>query len=80
METDIIPETLVHNSTLQSILLTQIMLEILNGLSVPKTLQGNNFTYHMNAKKMMMWELGEKNAKQIKWLEKQTGVSLDHYF
>ena len=49
VETNIIPETLVNNSTLQSILLTQIMLETLNGISVPKAPQGNNFTYHMNA-------------------------------
>ena len=35
VETNIIPETLVDNSMLQTILLTQIMLETLNGLSVP---------------------------------------------
>ena len=80
METNIIPEALVSNSTLQSILLTQIMLETLNGISVPKAPQGNNFTYHMNAKEMMMWELGAKNAKHIKSLEEQTGVNLDHYY
>ena len=74
------PETLVDNSTLQSILLTQIMLETLNGISVPKARQGNNFTYHMNAKDMIMWELGAKNAKHIKSLEEQTGVNLDHYY
>ena len=61
-----IPETLVDNSTLQSILLTQIMLETLNGISVPKTPQGNNFAYLMNAKEMLMLELGAKNAKHIK--------------
>ena len=32
VETNIIPETLVDNSMLQTILLTQIMLETLNGL------------------------------------------------
>ena len=55
VETNIIPETLVDNSTLQSILLMQIMLETLNGISVPKAPQGNNFAYLMNAKEMMMW-------------------------
>ena len=74
-----IPETLVDNLTLHSILLTQVMLETLNGISVPKAPQGNTFTYHANAKEVMMWELGAKNAKHIKSLEEQTGVNLDHY-
>ena len=73
VETNIIPETLVDNSTLQSILLTQIMQETLNGISVPKAPQGNNFTYLMNAKEMIMWELSAKNAKHIKSLEEQMG-------
>ena len=34
----------------------------------------------MNAKEMMMWDLGAKNTKQIKTLEEQTGVNLDHYY
>ena len=76
----VIPETLVDNSTLQLSLLTQIMLERLNGISVPKAPQGNNFAYLMNAKEMMMWELGAKNTKHIKSLEEQTGVNLDHYY
>ena len=80
VETNIIPETLVNNSTLQSILLTQTMLETLNGISVPKAPQGNDFTYFMNGKEMMMWELGAKNTKHIKLLEEQTGVNLDHYY
>ena len=77
VETNIIPETLFDNSMLQTILLTQIMLETLNGLAVPKAPQG---TYHMNAKEVMMWDLGAKNAKQIKTLEEQTGLNLDHYY
>ena len=56
------------------------MLETLNGISVPKAPRGNNFTYLMNAKKMIMWELGGKNAKHIKSLEEQMGVNLDHYY
>ena len=80
VERNIIPETLVDNLTLHSILLTQIMLETLNGRSVLKAPQGNTFfTYHANAKEMMMWELGAKNAKHIKSLEEQTGVNLYHY-
>ena len=56
------------------------MLETLNGISVPKALQGNNFAYLMNTKDMIMWELGAKNAKHIKSLEEQTGVNLDQYY
>ena len=80
VETNIILETLVNNSTLQSILQTQIMLETLNGISVPKAPQRNDFAYLMNAKEMIMWELGAKNAKHIKSLEEQTGVNLDRYY
>ena len=80
VETNIIPETLVDNSTLQSILLTQIMLETLNRISMPKAPQENTFTYHANTKEIMMWDLWEKNAKHIKPLEEQTGVSLYHYY
>ena len=80
VETNIISETLVDNSMLQRILLTQITLETLNGLSVPKAPQGNSFTYHMNAKELMMWDLGGKNAKQIETFEEQREVNLDHYY
>ena len=80
VETNIISETLVDNSMLQTILLTQITLETLNGLSVPEAPQGNSFTYHINAKELMMWDLGAKNAKQIETLEEQREVNLDHYY
>ena len=62
VERNIIPETLVDNLTLHSTLLTQIMLETLSGISVPKAPQGNTFTCHANAKEMMMWELGAKKT------------------
>ena len=80
VEANIIPKTLVDNSMLHSVLLAQIILETLNRLSVPKALQGNTLNYHANAKAMMMWDLGANNAKQIKTLEEQTGVNLDHYY
>ena len=63
VKTNIIPETLVDNSMLQTILLTQIMLETLNGLAVPKAPQG---TYHMNAKEVMMWILVQKMRNKSK--------------
>ena len=79
IEKNIIPVTLIDNPTLHSIILTQIILETLTGITVPRAPQGNTFTYHMNAKEMMMLDLGRKNEKQIEALEKETGVNLDHY-
>ena len=78
-QTNMIPATLIDNQTLQSILLTQIMLETLTDVTVPPAPQSSNFTYHMNAKEMVMLDLNVKNAKQMKMLEEQTGVNLDHY-
>ena len=75
-----IPATLIDNQTLQSILLTQIMLETLTDVTVPPAPQSSNFAYHMNAKEMVMLDLNVKNAKHfMKMLEEQTGVNLDHY-
>ena len=79
IEKNIIPVTLIDNPTLHSIILTQIILETLTGITVPRAPRGNTFTYHMNAKEMMMLDLGSKNEKQIEALEKETGVNLDHY-
>jgi hypothetical protein len=78
-EKNIIPTTLIDNATLHAIILTQIILETLTGITVPRAPQGNTFTYHMNAKEMMMFDMARKNEKQIEALEKETGVNLDHY-
>ena len=75
VERNIIPETLVDNLTLHSILLTQIMLETLNGISVPKARQGNTFTYHANAKEMM-WELGAKKRQTHQIVRRTNGSEL----
>ena len=79
IEKNMIPATLVDNPTLHSIMLTQIILETLTGVTVPRAPQGNNFTYHMNGKEILMWDLARKNEKQVKTLEEETGVNLDHY-
>ena len=77
VERNIIPETLVDNLTLHSILLTQIMLETLNGISVPKAPQGNTFTYHANAKRNDDVGTRGKKRQAYKSLEEQTGVNLE---
>ena len=79
IEKNMIPATLIDNPTLHSIILTQIILETLTGITVPQVPQGNTFTYHMNAKEMMMWDMARKNEKQVEALEKETGVNLDHH-
>jgi hypothetical protein len=60
-------------------MLTQIILETLMGITVPRAPQGNTFTYQMNAREMMMWDMARKNEKQVEALEKETGVNLDHH-
>ncbi len=79
IEKNIIPATLIDNPTLHAIMLTPIILETLMGVTVPRAPQGNNFTYHMNAKEIMMWDLARKNEKRVATLEEETGVNLDHY-
>ena len=73
------PATLVDNETLQSILLTQILLETLNGVSVPRKLQGKDFAYCSDAREAIVWNLSAENVLKIKRLEEETGVNLDYY-
>jgi hypothetical protein len=61
IEKNIIPVTLIDNPTLHSIILTQIILETLTGITVLRAPQGNTFTYRMNAREMMMWDMARKN-------------------
>ena len=76
IEENTIPSTLVDNSTLHSIILTQVLLETLTGITVPRGPLGNDL---LDAKEMMMLDLGRKNEGQVLTLEKETGVNLDHY-
>ena len=79
IEENTIPSTLVDNSTVHSIILTQVILETLTGITVPQVSQGSDLTYRMDAKEMMMLDLGRKNEGQVLTLEMETGVNLDHY-
>ena len=76
---NMIPATFIDNQTLQSILITQVILETLSDLTVPPAPQPSNFSYRANAKEMVMWDLNRKSAEQIESLEEQTGVNLNHY-
>ena len=79
VEENTIPSTLVDNSTLHSIILTQVLLETLTGITVPQVSQGSDLTYRMDAREMMMLDLGRKNEGQVLTLEKETRVNLNHY-
>ena len=56
VERNIVPERLMDNDALHTVLLTQIMWETLKGIAVPRAPQGSTFTYYMNAKEVMNWE------------------------
>jgi hypothetical protein len=57
IEGNTIPSTLVDNSTLHSIILTQVLLEALTGITVPWVSRGSDLTYGMDARERMMLDL-----------------------
>jgi hypothetical protein len=79
IERNMIPAWLAGNDTLHTVLLTQVMWEVLKGMMVPRAHQGSNFTYYMNAKEMMNMDMAKKSGLQFLALEKETGVNLDCY-
>ena len=81
VEKNIIPPGIKNNATLHGVLLTRILLETLDAIKVPRAPQNSNgnFVYHMNAKEMLKWSMGRKNEEEVKALEKETGVNLEHY-
>ena len=79
IETSTIYATLVDNERLQSILLTQILLETLNNLSVPRKPQGKEFVYRSDAREAFMWNLSAEIVLKIKRLEEEAGDNLDHF-
>ncbi len=82
---NIIPPGIKDNATLHGVLLTRILLETLDAIQVPRAPQVTNgsghcnFSYRMNAKEILKWSMGSKNQKELEALEKETGVSLEHY-
>ena len=81
VEKNIIPPGIKNNATLHGVLLTRILLETLDAIKVPRAPwdPNGNFVYHMNAKEMLKWSMGRKNEEEVKALEKETGVNLEHY-
>ena len=81
VEKNMIPPGIRNNATLHGVLLTQILLKTLDAIKVPRAPQVANgvFTYRVSAKEMLMWSIGSQNQKEIEALEKETGVSLEHY-
>ncbi len=85
VEKNIIPHGIKDNATSHGVLLTRILLETLDAIEVPRAPQVTNgsehcnFSYRMNAKEILKWSMGSKNQKELEALEKETGVSLEHY-
>ncbi len=81
VEKNMIPAAIRNNAILYEVLLTRILLETLDVIKVPRAPQNPNgyFVYRMNAKEMLLWNMGRKNEEQIRGLEKETGVNLEHY-
>ncbi len=75
VEKDMIPAAIKNNAILHEVLLTQILLETIDVIKVPRAPQNPNgyFVYRMNAKEMLLWHMGRKNAERVKDLEKETG-------
>ncbi len=66
-----IPLDIKDNATLHGVLLTRILLETLEAIQVPQ---------NPNAKEMLTRSMGLRNQKELEALEKETGVSLEHYY
>ena len=78
---NIIPTRIMNSQGLHIILLAQIMLETLDRVSVPKAMQHPTyFVYRANAKEVMVHDLQDRIAKNIKQLENDEGVNIHHYY
>jgi hypothetical protein len=58
---------------------TTNLVEILVEKNIIPQVANGVFTYRVSAKEMLMWSIGSQNQKEIEALEKETGVSLEHY-
>ena len=76
---NMIPTTLLNDVALHSVLLIQVILETLTGVTAP-AIPPRNCSYHMDAKEIMILDLNVKIDKLIKELEERTGVNLNHYY
>ncbi len=83
LEKGMIPEAIKHNTTLHEVMLREILLKTLEGIEVPGAPQDEEkiamgiylcrFVYRMNAKEMLMSQMGRRNAERVKDLERETG-------
>ncbi len=76
LDKGIIPEAIKRNTTLHEVLLSEILLKTLEGVKVPLAQRGAE---ELNAKEILFWQIGKKGAERTKDLERETGVSLEHY-
>jgi hypothetical protein len=78
IQVNLIPATLIDNSTLHSIMLTQVILETYNDeLAVPAVPQRSKLSNERHGNDDE--EPWCKKEKQVMTLVEQTGVNLDYY-
>ncbi len=76
VEKGIIPEGIKRNTTLHEVLLSEILLKTLEGIKVPLAQRSEE---ELSAKEVLFSQMGRKSAERTKDLERETGVSLEHY-
>ena len=79
LEKGIIPEAIKRNTTLHEVLLSEILLKTLEGIEVPMAQRDEEEIAMLNAKEVLFSQMGRKSAERTKDLERETGVSLEHY-
>ena len=79
LEKGMIPEAIKRNTTLHEVLLSEILLKTLDGIEVPMAQRDEEEIAMLNAKEVLFSQMGRKSAERTKDLERETGVSLEHY-
>ncbi len=77
VEKGMIPEGIKRNTTLHEVLLSEILLKTLEGIKVPMAQRSEE---ELSAKEVLFSQMGRKSAERTKDLERETGVSLEHYY
>ncbi len=76
MEKGIIPAGIKRNTTLHEVLLWEILLKALGGIKVPLAQRSEE---ELSAKEVLFSQMGRKSTERTEDLERETGVSLEHY-
>jgi hypothetical protein len=80
VEKKLIPGSIQSDATLYSLLITQMELQILRNLIVPKGVGMGNFMRNVETKGLRVGAVEEAKAKFKKLLETETGINIDHWY